>query len=183
MKWDVCLCLKGSYVHGYLQETCVNVCSNAWDGNFLKAACMFVAGGCLEGRENERKHTDKQNGGLVSCLPAKPATQGFPWEGMRAELQFSPQHRVKGLLHGRESWSSDEKAHSTFFSMQCQSKEKPGHTPPHWPEISQLGYFLPFTLHCGLRDFGNWIAEQGVESIDHAKASLALMRDASLVVL
>lgn len=116
---------------------------------------MFVARGCLEGKESERKHTDKHNGGLVSCLPAKPAAQGFPWEGRRAELQVSPQHRVKRLLHGREGWTSNEKTRSTFFSMQCQSKGKPGHTTLHWPEISGLGRFLPFTLHCSLRDFGN----------------------------
>lgn len=40
------------------------------EGCQIAAACLFAAGGCLEGKESKGERTDKQRGGLFSFLPA-----------------------------------------------------------------------------------------------------------------
>lgn len=93
---------------------------------------------------------DHQKGGLFPCLP-EPPSSGLSL-GL-CESRAAAQPTVQ-LPHGGEGWSSAEKPHSAF-PMKCQSKGEPGFMTPHWPAVSQLGNFLLFTLHCGLRDVGN----------------------------
>lgn len=100
----------------------------------------------------------------VDCFPAclKLPIQGFPWDCVRAELQLSPQ----SALHGGEGWSSGEKPHSDFL-MECQSKGEPGCMTPHWPEISHLSNFLPFTVASERWETRSGSREGSTQVVDH----------------
>ena len=78
-----------------------------FEGCQIAAAWMFAAGACLEEKESEREHTDKQKGGLFSCLSANSSGLSLGQRESGAAVQPTT-HAVKGLFHGGEGWSSGE---------------------------------------------------------------------------
>lgn len=105
VKRDVCPCpcLRGSHVCIYL---CVNLSSNARAGIFRRlpnCICLDVCsgGGCLKEKEGAWEHTDKQKGGLFSCLSANSKLRAFLGGcESRAAVQPTIHGMNKGLLHG-----------------------------------------------------------------------------------
>lgn len=82
----------------------------------IAAAWMFAAGGRLEEKESERECTDKEKGGLFSCLLTR--SSGLCLGERESGAAVQPTTVNKGLLHGGEGWGSGEQALSAF-PMQC----------------------------------------------------------------
>lgn len=88
---------------------------------------------------------DHQKGGLFTCLPTTPSS------GLSLGLCES---RVAAQLSMEEKARAVVRSPTQLFPWKARAKENLGVTP-HWPVISHLSNFLPFTVHCGLREVEN----------------------------
>lgn len=108
---------------------------------------MLTAGGCLEGKKVSGEPGDHQKGMLFLCLPKTPSSGlslGLCESRAAAQptFQLSMEERAGAVVRNPSQlfpWSARAKGtwvHDT--TLACN-----------------LGNFLPFTVHCGLREVGN----------------------------